>query len=565
MLARVVGPVAAYNAIVLLSFPLAAVAAYLLARFLLGSHEGALVAGLAYAFLPFHLAQASGHPHVAQTQWLPLYLLALWACLDRPEPRRVAFLLAAAAAVALSDFYAGFIAAVLSPVAVVAYGALAPAPPGESRWRRMAVTSLVLAVAGAAGLLLIHAAAPAVLATPGAFAFPRADLFAWSARWWSYLVPPVDHPLWGPWMRDFWTARGVGANALEHQQVGLSWALLALAAVPLWRWGRGDRGSPGVRVAPALAILGMFALVCSLSPERTIGPITVVRPSAALYALAPMFRAYARFGVVVGLMAALLAGGGVAWLWDRGAAMRRAAFFLLALAVLECAPFPPWRWRDVLPTRAHRWLAAQAGARPRDCRDEDCGAPALAESLRARGYTHVVLRPGRDADRWLLGHATSEAFARGPAFDDSAILEVRAAVPPAYVEALDGFFAREYAGDRSWRWMGRNGTLTVVSAERAADVVLEIELRAFPADRTLALLVEGRPAGAIDVTPEWRRYAVSLGTLPPGRTRIALASGAPAVIADGVLHNGDRRPLAVALAQWRIVRGGASTAAPGLY
>ena len=156
-------------------------------------------------------------------------------------------------------------------------------------------------------------------------------------------------------MREFWGRRGVGASLLEHQQVSIGWSLLVLGAVPLWLWLRGDRSSVAVRSAPVLATLACAALLCSLSPERTIGPLVFVRPSALLYEVAPMFRAYARFGVVVGLMAALLAGAGVAWLWRwPTSAGRRAAALLLALAVLEYAPFPPWRWRDVLPTRAHR-------------------------------------------------------------------------------------------------------------------------------------------------------------------------------------------------------------------
>ncbi len=83
LLARVSGVVAAYNWLVLLSFPLAAAAAYLLARHLLLSPAGATVAALAFAFSPFHLAHAAYHPHIAQTQWMPLYLLALWRCLDQ--------------------------------------------------------------------------------------------------------------------------------------------------------------------------------------------------------------------------------------------------------------------------------------------------------------------------------------------------------------------------------------------------------------------------------------------------------------------------------------------------
>src|SRR5687767_11941891 len=86
LLARVAGPVAAYNWLVLLSFPLSAVAAYLLARHLALSPAAATVAAMAFAFSPFHMAHAAYHPHIAQTQWVPLYLLALWRCLDAASP-----------------------------------------------------------------------------------------------------------------------------------------------------------------------------------------------------------------------------------------------------------------------------------------------------------------------------------------------------------------------------------------------------------------------------------------------------------------------------------------------
>src|SRR5688500_4489128 len=56
---RVAGPVAAYNWLVLLSFPLSAAAAYLLARHLTLSPVGAAVAALAFAFSPFHLEHAA--------------------------------------------------------------------------------------------------------------------------------------------------------------------------------------------------------------------------------------------------------------------------------------------------------------------------------------------------------------------------------------------------------------------------------------------------------------------------------------------------------------------------
>src|SRR5688500_14483714 len=57
-LARLVGSVAAYNWLVLLTFPLAAAGAYLLGRELRLSPAGAAFAALVYAFAPFHIAQA---------------------------------------------------------------------------------------------------------------------------------------------------------------------------------------------------------------------------------------------------------------------------------------------------------------------------------------------------------------------------------------------------------------------------------------------------------------------------------------------------------------------------
>src|SRR6185503_5740675 len=120
-LARASGPVAAYNWLVLLTFPLSAAAAYMLARHLTLSAAGSGIAALAFAFSPFHLAHAAYHPHIAQTQWVPLYLLALWRCLDRSSAAAVGVLAISIAGVTLSNFYGGLIAAVLTPAAVTAY------------------------------------------------------------------------------------------------------------------------------------------------------------------------------------------------------------------------------------------------------------------------------------------------------------------------------------------------------------------------------------------------------------------------------------------------------------
>ena len=573
LLARLVGPVRAYNVVVLATFPLAAAAAYLLARHVLGSHPGALVAALVYAFLPFHVTQAAGHPHVAQTQWLPLFLLALWRCVDRPGPARAAGLLAAAAAVALADLYAGFVAAVLSPVALLAYALCRPRPPDLRR--RLALTTLVLVGAAVAGTGLVSRYAPGALDAARPLAADRADLFTWSAKWWSYLVPPVEHPLLGPHVRAFWSARGLDATRLEHQQVGVGLAVLLLAVVPVCAWLRGRRETGATRSTPVLVLLAGAAVFASLSPERSIGPLLFVRPSAWLYEVAPMFRAYARFGVVVGLMAAVLAGGGVAFLWGsrRG---RWTAGALLGLVILENAPFPPWRWRDVLPTAAHRWLARQPGSlRVFDCVSsartsdvlalrhlghpaslagrggvEDCGAPGLGSALAAGGFTHAVVRRGSPAGEWL-GRFPPGGLTRGPVFEDAWVMAVTGE-PGPHVTALPGFHAREYDAERSWRWMAQGGALRIASSGFAAEAVLEVELRAFPHPRRVAWQVAGGGGGVLAVGTEWRRYALPVGSLRESAL-LSLACREPAVVAGDVLRSADRRRLAIALGQWRFL------------
>src|SRR3954467_12434800 len=222
-IARWTSAVAAYNWLVLLTFPMSAAAAYLLARHLALPPPGAWVAALLFAFSPFHLAHAAYHPHVAQTQWLPLYLLALWYLLDAATATAAVLLTAATAAVTLSNFYGGLIAAVITPCAVAGWWFVCARQAPHSV-RGLRTTVAPLAAIAAAGLALVWWHAPAAIGDRAMLAFPRDDLFRYSASWWSYLVPPVAHPLWGSLSARMWSASRVNEGLLE-QQVSLGWSV----------------------------------------------------------------------------------------------------------------------------------------------------------------------------------------------------------------------------------------------------------------------------------------------------------------------------------------------------
>jgi len=75
-----------YNLVLLLTFPLCAMAMYALVYRLTGSAAGAFVAGLAFAFAPYRISQLP-HIQMLATFWAPLALLGLHAYVETGRPR----------------------------------------------------------------------------------------------------------------------------------------------------------------------------------------------------------------------------------------------------------------------------------------------------------------------------------------------------------------------------------------------------------------------------------------------------------------------------------------------
>ncbi|MFH0859941.1 MAG: hypothetical protein V1921_01960 [Candidatus Altiarchaeota archaeon] len=70
--------IGSYNILVLLSFLIAAYGMFLLAYYLIGDKISAFVAGIIFAFSPYHYAEAlAGHLNLLSIQWIPFYVLYL--------------------------------------------------------------------------------------------------------------------------------------------------------------------------------------------------------------------------------------------------------------------------------------------------------------------------------------------------------------------------------------------------------------------------------------------------------------------------------------------------------
>ncbi|MBE3075571.1 MAG: hypothetical protein IMZ75_11625 [Actinobacteria bacterium] len=81
-----VGPLAAYNVALILSFGLSGFFAYLLGRHLTGSTLAGFCAGLAFGFAPYRASQLA-HLQMLTSQWMPLALLAMHAYVEEGRRR----------------------------------------------------------------------------------------------------------------------------------------------------------------------------------------------------------------------------------------------------------------------------------------------------------------------------------------------------------------------------------------------------------------------------------------------------------------------------------------------
>ncbi len=261
-------PVIAANLTTLLTYPLSAMAMFLLVRRLSGSSLGAFVAGAAFAFSPYRVSQL---PHVQMLAafWAPLALLALHGYLESGRRRWLVAYGAAWFFQVTANGYSLFFFSALVALWVVWFVVL------PRRWvplRDIAITTLSAAVPLAPTLatyLTVHAR--------HGFTRTATDARAFSADVTGLLCAPVDLSLWG-WLR-------VGCRPEGEIFPGLVLVVLVAIAVAvmLRQPAIGTLALPGWRVAGVLRVIlavagGVSAMatlaVMVLGPWRLqLGPL----------------------------------------------------------------------------------------------------------------------------------------------------------------------------------------------------------------------------------------------------------------------------------------------------
>jgi hypothetical protein len=363
-LSAVAGGTIAYNFQTLSSFPLTAWVTFLVARRLGARPVGAAFAALAFTFIPYHMEKAQGH--IAQIH-MEIYSGILFFLLRWRQGGSRWNLAGAGAVTGLAlwnDYYMAYIAAFLVAAFFAASVVDRRLRLDPLRWiGRHLAAGLLVAFVTALFLpaTVLTAQRPsngtisgAVEAQSAGFHQGLDQLLIYSAHKVDYFLPDHLNPLLPKSIVQYEVDRLHFSNFVE-KTLFLGYTVMVLAALAVVAgWRRFETWL-------LLAIGAVGFLVAEPPLMHSFGLLQVPSPSLLLHPIFPIFRVYARFGVLVMLGATLLAGVGLSWLAAR---LRGRAALLLAvpflLTAVEFNNIPPLHVVTIYPAPAeYQWLEKQ--------------------------------------------------------------------------------------------------------------------------------------------------------------------------------------------------------------
>ena len=406
VLTLLTGEVAAYNLVLLLSFPLSGLTMYLLAKFLLSGLAAsrsdasaqssnhsvfpiALLAGFIFAFSPYHLWKAYNHLDLALIWPLPLFLLSLFSLEAKSREGGIRPLLKPSFWLSLSwsitiltNFYYGYFLLLLFVLYV--FFKLIFEAVFQRRFyltRNLFLSfllSTVMTVAIAAPTT-IHVYLDAQKSSASSQSFLRRDsyqrpflnLVSLSSRPWDYLLPSADHPVFGrlvtniyQWItkagNDFKTTSGPIHERTIY--LGIINIILLPLSVFFLVFRRNFRAKLGPKVGPLL-LISLFLIIISFPPYVFVKGQTLYLPSSFLYRFFPMFRTYSRLGIVVLMVATLVSAAVLFYSLRRlSRSIKLVVLWLIIfVSVFDFLNFPPFKSINLKTPDSYSWLAEQTG------------------------------------------------------------------------------------------------------------------------------------------------------------------------------------------------------------
>jgi len=427
-------PILGYNVVFLSTFVLSGLGMFLFTRDLTGRWEGAMVAGLAYAFAPYRVASLP-HLHVLSSAWLPFVLLGFRRYL---ATGRMSPLIGAVVAWVAQNLSSGYYIFFFGP-AVVAY--IAWELTVRHLWSNTRTVATIAAAGAAVAVMTVPFMLPYLALRNRDFS-PRAarEVDRFAADVYSYLTAAPNLRVWGERLRAWpkpesalfpgltivalavvacirawrdarfagWFTTMAIAMTLVLSTLVLGWSI-RLPLLKITSLGRAALaaaalltialvGSRAIRAAtrrwfqqPAamLSLIAASAVVLSLGTRITAKGRVVLEsaPYALLYRFVPGFdalRVPSRFAMLVAFCLAGLVAIGVAAIGD-DRRRRLVALVAGALIAIEFVPAP-------FPINGNSTVYARADLAPLpDTVESGAGAPPVYRFIASLPPNTVIL------------------------------------------------------------------------------------------------------------------------------------------------------------------------------
>ncbi len=375
-LTSLLGEIAAYNLQIVLGFILSGLFMYYLVYGFTKNKMAALISGTIFTLSPYHFAQAFEHLGLSNMQWMVLYIFSLFNM-----ARKKTYINAIVCGVCFSivgffDYYYLYFMTIFTGLFI-----LFNLYYYRQKIRRIDIKKvkiILLAILIATTILLpciFHIINQSFIAPEAkklaavAYVRPFQQLFADSARILNYFLPAHFHPIMGKITKPLIGTFLYGDNPPEQTlYLGYIGLLLAFMGFKQWKKKRIELGqsykSTEENFIISFFLFSFFVFVIfSFPPYLQIGKIFIPFPSFFLYKLFPMFRNYARMGVLVLISMCVLAGFGLKYILECIASPKKRMLLCGTLGVfifLEFLPYPPFK---VIDTRkvppVYEWLKEQ--------------------------------------------------------------------------------------------------------------------------------------------------------------------------------------------------------------
>lgn len=353
LLSKVTGsPLVAYNILILFSFISTAILTFLVSFKITKNYFASFIAGLIFSFSPYHIRQAQNHLEISQIEVIPFYFLYLYE-FAKSKNRRKAIITGLALAIStLTVNYYGFFLGLLTVIYIL-YEELTKKFKGfRKRFLNyvilFAVSAILIAGCNVNYIKIASKNRNLDEYTWKALGKTDLDYVKYAAKPWFYILPDIENTAFGQVSKNalielskytpYYLTREFTAN--EHS--------LYIGIIPILLSGIALKFKS--RTTRKFILIAIIFILISFPPYIFISMRKIFLPSFLLMKVFPMFRVYARAGLITLFFTAVTSATGLAILTGNPRKKLRSLLITVTTGILIIVEFySPPKFEKLLP------------------------------------------------------------------------------------------------------------------------------------------------------------------------------------------------------------------------